>query len=465
MESEVYKASLLPLPDNSASSTSSTSRRGDWRSSTLFHRVVVAFCIIAAYLGIYTFNSMTSADADVSPYTESIFLPYIYKFSAKHVPQIQTIINGIEIEMPIDTGSTMTLIGASILPNINKTIGTPAHHFFTSSKILYVGRLVDLPIAFHGESGSHAVAEVPVLLVDKSWTCPWYKPSTPAGRFECPKGPNGEDAVVRDTSKITYMGVGFGRNGPKDGMPYASPGVNPFLNVVSINGRAVSPRSMRTGYEISSRGVHLGLTEAVIKGFSFTRLEPGLTHDEDSRDWAMVKMCFSIDGEGSHCGPGLVDTGIAQMYIRAEEGCSIPKVMIRNPNPNGTAKMVKRVKPGTKFAIGFPALNESVMAYTLVVGEGSQIEPSYVFPEASLRPPFVNTGRNLLWGYSIAFDAVDGRFGFRPIDSSSNPPPSRSTVLRFLCTHVSWSGIMPGRLGEWKSVWLAKEIFMDWVDL
>ncbi|KAG9200276.1 hypothetical protein G6514_007489 [Epicoccum nigrum] len=367
---------------------------------------------------------MTSTDTDLAQYTESIFLPHIYKFSPKHVPQIRTTIDNVEIEMPVDTGSTMTLIGASILPNIAKDVGKPAHHFFTSSKILYMGRLVELPITFHGESGSHAIAKVPVLLVDKSWTCRWYDPSTPADKFECPKGPNGEEPVVRDTSKITYMGVGFGRNGPRDGMPYASPEVNAFLNIVSINGRAVSRDSMRVGFEISSQGVHLGLTQANSKGFRFARLEPGLTHGNDSRDWAMVKMCFSVDGKGQHCGPGLVDTGISQMYIRAEEGFTIPNVMVRNPNPNGVAKMVKRVKPGTKLAIGFPGLDEPVMSYALVVGDGSQIEPSYVFPEASLRPPFVNTGRNLLWGYSIAFDAVDGRFGFRRVDSSSQQAAS-----------------------------------------
>ncbi|KAJ8115398.1 hypothetical protein OPT61_g2954 [Boeremia exigua] len=424
MESEAYKASALPLSEGSASQISSTPHRQKRTSSTLCPRVLVALWVFAIYLTISTTRSMRSSNVDLSLYTESIFLPYIYKFSSKHVPQIQTTIDDVEIEMPVDTGSTMTLIGAPILPNIDLNIGTPAHHFFTSSKILYVGRLVELPITFHGESGSHAIARLPILIVDKSWTCPWYDPSTPAGRFECPKGPNGEEAVARDTSKITYMGVGFGRNGPKDGMPYASPTVNAFLNVVSINGRAVSQRSMRLGYMISSQGVHLGLTQAVVEGFRFTNLMPGLSYNEDRRDWAMAQMCFSVDGRGKHCGPGLVDTGIAQMYIRAEEGFTIPNVMVRNPNPNGTAKMVKRVEPGTKFTIAFPALDEPVMSYTLVVGEGSQIEPSYVFPEGSLRPPFVNTGRNLLWGYSIAFDAVDGQFGFRRVDSTSNPPPS-----------------------------------------
>ncbi|KAF1933417.1 uncharacterized protein M421DRAFT_415759 [Didymella exigua CBS 183.55] len=419
MRAEDYKVPMPPS-EEAAMSTSSTPHRRIWRSSTLFHRILVVLCIAALYMINSTSRKMSYADADLSQYTESIFIPYIYKFSPKHVPQIQTTIKDADIEMPVDTGSTMTLIGAPILSSVDRSIGTPAHHFFTSSKILYVGRLVELPITFHGEAGSQAIAKVPILVVDKSWTCPWYDPSTPAGRFECPRGPNGEEALVRDTSKITYMGVGFGRNGPKDGMPYASPRVNAFLNIQSINGRMIPPNFMRLGYAISTQGVHLGLTQAVVKGFQFTGLEPGLTHDEDPRDWAMAKMCFSIDGRGRHCGPGLVDTGISQMYIRAEEGFTIPNVTIRNPNLNGRAKMVKRVKPGTRLSIGFPSLEDSAMSYSFAVGDGSQVEPTYVFPETSLRPPYVNTGRNFLWGCSIAFDAADGRFGFRPVDGTSS---------------------------------------------
>lgn len=149
-------------------------------------------------------------------------------------------------------------------------------------------------------------------------------------------------------------------------------------------------------------------------------LEPGLTHAEDPRDWAMAKMSFGIDGEGANSGSALVDTGIAQMYIRAKENASIPTVVIPNPNPNGHAAMVRRVKPGTKITIGFPSLERPASSYSFVVGDNSTIEPNYVFPQIPADPPFVNTGRNFLFGYSIAFDAVGGRFGFRPVGNSSS---------------------------------------------
>jgi hypothetical protein len=357
-------------------------------------------------------------DTELSPYTDSVFIPFIYKFSPKHVPQVMCSVEGVDIKMPVDTGSTGTLIGAPILPNISSTEGTPAHHFFTSSKILYVGRLVELALDFVGEAGSYATANVPVMIVDKSWRCPWYDPSR--DQFECPVGPDGEQAQERDTSQITYMGVGFGRNGPRDGMPYATPGINPFLNIDAIDGEPIPKGTLRPGYIVSTEGIQIGLTPKNTRMFAFSHLEPGLNHGEDARDWAMAKMCFSIDDEEQNCGTLLVDTGIAQMYIRAEQGVSIPSVIIPNPNPNGHAKIVKRVKPGTNITIGFPSLDRPATSYSFIVGKNSPIEPTYVFPQLPEHPPFVNTGRNLLFGYSIAFDAVGGRFGFRPVGNHAS---------------------------------------------
>ncbi|CAA9958236.1 hypothetical protein PTMSG1_01801 [Pyrenophora teres f. maculata] len=405
----------MPLP----SSSTLTSRP---KRSTRFVRVIVLTVSLALYTLYYYSNAMHSANIDLSQYTDSIFLPFVRKFNTHHVPQVMCTVEGVDIKMPVDTGSTGTLIGAPILPNLSSTAGTPAHHFFTSSKILYVGRLVRLAMHFGGEAGSYATATVPVLIVDKSWRCPWYDPKT--NQFECPPGPNGEQAIERDTSEITYMGVGFGRNGAKDGMPYASPKINPFLNINAVNGEPVSDKSMRAGYIVSAEGAHIGLTPKNTRAFAFAALEPGLTHAEDPRDWAMASMCFSINGEGRNCGTMLVDTGIAQMYIRAEQGVSIPTVIIPNPNPNGNARMVKRVKPGTKLSIGFPSLDRPATSYSFVVGDNSTIEPSYVFPQLPEHPPFVNTGRCLLFGYSIAFDAKGGYFGFRPASS-----PGSSSVL------------------------------------
>jgi hypothetical protein len=415
MNTEDLKAQASPV--TILSPTSSTFKRPKSRNSTLSWRISIFIASLVIYIIHNSICTMHSADTDLSQYTPSIFIPFIYKFSTKHVPQVMCTVEGVDIEMPVDTGSTGTLIGAPILPNISSTAGTPAHHFFTSSKILYVGRLVELSMDFVGEHGSYATAIVPVLVVDKSWRCPWYDPSE--DRFKCPPGPNGEEPVERSTSNITYMGVGFGRNGPKDGMPYATPSINPFLNIKAIDGDLFPQVSMRAGYIVSTKGIQLGLTPKNTRRFAFMDLERGL-HAEDPREWAMAKMCFSINDEGRNCGVVLVDTGIAQMYIRAEEGVSIPTVFIPNPNPNGHTKMVKRVKPGTKITVGMPSLGRPATSYSFVVGDKTPIEPSYIFPQLPERPPYINTGRHLLFDYSIAFDAVGGRFGFRPVGNSSS---------------------------------------------
>ncbi|KAF2031446.1 hypothetical protein EK21DRAFT_99792 [Setomelanomma holmii] len=442
--------------DNTTTTRHSTSAWRPPRISTILYCAVLVVCIYNIHVAFMHDYIMHSGTDSLSHHTESIFIPFVYKFSPKHVPQVLCIIEGVKIKMPVDTGSTGLLVGAPILPNISANIGEPAHHFFTSSKILYVGRLVELPVRFRSDHGSDAIARVPVLVVDKSWRCPWYIPGEDS--FECPPGPNGEKAIERDTANITYMGVGFGRNNPSDGMPMAAPRVNPFLNIVAIDGLIVSTKSMRPGYIFTTKGVRLGLTPSNTKGFVFGSLQPGWTHAEDGRDWAMPTMCFSVNDDGNNCGAVLIDTGIAQMYIRADEGVSLPTVTIRNPNKHGYAKMVKRVKRGTKIAVNF-ATDSQDISYSFIVGEASSVEPNFVVPGRSGFPPFLNTGRNFLHGYSIAFDAIEGRFGYRPLIYHVEWPHLR-TVFRFLSTHFSASGIVPGNDGEWNSVWLASEICM-----
>ena len=381
--------------------------------------ISVAILLLGLYRYAFTMcanDTRAAPDMGLSKYRDSIFLPYVKGFSSDEIPMVQTNVEGVEIEMPVDTGSTGLLIGAPLLKHIDSKEGTPTYHYLTSSTILYVGRLVDLTITFYGQSGDRATARAPVLVVDEKYKCPWYDPKRDADR--CKPGPRGEIAERLDTSKIMYMGVGFGRNGIGSGQPNATPERNPFLNVVSINGAAVSPDSLRTGYTISTRGVHVGLTSENTRGFVYAQLEHGVTYEKDPRDWAMVRANLSIDGEGGSWGYGLVDTGIRQMYIRAEDGVVIPTISIPNPDPKGIAAFVDRVKPGTRIGIDFLTSHaRPPVGYRFVVGEkASPVEPYFVKKGKKTPPPFVNTGRNLLYGYDIAFDAAGGRFGFRAVD-------------------------------------------------
>ncbi|KAH7122660.1 hypothetical protein B0J11DRAFT_345207 [Dendryphion nanum] len=398
------KADPLPL---------STTPNIRTRLSIRRHGIYVVIIIFLLYQTIDTVMMSTASSAAI----KSIFLPYVEGFSSDETPQVRTTINGTEFNLPIDTGSTGLLMGAPLLPDISPTTGTPAHTYLSSSRILYSGRLVDISITFHGLNGIYAVATVPVLVVDTSIVCPWYDPLKDS--FACPYNPDAPKPKPRDVSKITYMGVGFGRNNPGDGQPFGVPAMNPFLNIHSINENAVS---LHAGYTISTGGVHLGLTKEIVWGYNFIPLKPGLTHEKDPRDWAMVGMCFRVNNRHAKCGQGLVDTGISQMYLRTEDNVDIPTITIPNPNPNGATEWVKRVNPGTSIAIGFPNLEEEiVMRYTFRVGQGGLMEPSYVAPGKPRGPPFVNTGRNLLFGYSVAFDAQAGRFGFRPVKHGAVP--------------------------------------------
>lgn len=377
------------------------------------HRIFVAFVLLLLYflVSCVVMTSKTSSSMN------SIFLPYTKGFSSDETPLVKATINGTDFDLPIDTGSTGILLGAPLLPNVSPSDGTPAHAFLSSSRILYSGRLVNFPVTFHGLNGTHAVATVPILVVDISVVCPWYD----AGKdtFQCPYNPNAPKPTPRDLSKITYMGVGFGRNGAGDGQPYGVPARNPFINIESINGE---PVSLRAGYTISTGGIHLGLTNHNTRGYSFVSLEPGVNHEEDPKDWAMVEMSFRLNDQSEEHGRGLVDTGISQMYIRTGDNADIPIISIPNPNPKGEAAWVRRVQPGTRIAIGFPNLgSENKMRYSFRVGEVGSMEPSFVAPGKPRLPPFVNTGRNFLYGYSIAFDAKAGRFGFRPVKQGPIP--------------------------------------------
>jgi hypothetical protein len=385
----------------------------------------IVLCLLSFYFISTHYMSImppTRQHDDFSKYTDWIFLPYVHRFSTDLVPEVHATIGGIDFELPVDTGSTGLMIGAPRLPHISLDEGEPAYEYLTSSRILYNGRLVNQSITFHGEYGAYATATVPILVVDRSMVCPWYKPGIDG--FDCPIIPGRRYPEFRDVSRITYMGVGFGRNTLYDNKPKALPSGNPFLNLRSINGSELPLGSLRTGYTISIEGVHLGLTATNAAGFLWTGLEKGVTHASDPRDWAMVKMCFEINGEGNNCGSALIDTGIPQMYLRTDVGVETPNVTIRNPNKEGDAEYVRRVKFGTKIMIGFPTLEgkDHVIGYSVEVGQEKPMAPTYVVPTKQAPPPYVNTGRNFLRGMDVAFDADGGRFGFRP-----RHPPSQTS--------------------------------------
>ncbi|KAF1847627.1 uncharacterized protein K460DRAFT_259778, partial [Cucurbitaria berberidis CBS 394.84] len=342
---------------------------------------------------------------------QTIFLPFASKFSSAYTPTVRGSINGKAFTFPVDTGSTGLIIGAPLLPNVKLDAKNEAKYqrgweFLDSSSLLYTGRFVPLNVTFYGKtSARRAVTQVPVLVVQSVVKCPGYNPTT--GKGVCPKGKSVKSTA--NLSHITYMGVGFGRNVAGSGIDFGTPDHNPFLNVIDINGHSTA--RLRTGYTLSTKGVYLGLTEKNTINADWVKLERGAT--ENPRDWAGVRMSFKVNGAGDFKGTALVDTGVPQMYLQSAPIGTLPNVTIPNPAPSPAPKYTRRVTKGTHLAFAFPNFERGVAGYDFAVGDAAfPSQPKYVQPVSIGSGPFVNTGRNFLFGFTILFDAVDGRFGF-----------------------------------------------------
>ncbi|KAF2491488.1 hypothetical protein BU16DRAFT_440179, partial [Lophium mytilinum] len=344
----------------------------------------------------------------------SVFLPFVSPLKINEPPLLPATISNTPLIFPIDTGSTGILLGHPKLPFLNTTGYPPAHSYLSSSNLLYAGSLVPLTLTFI--ASTTATSTVPVLIVDAKTHCPWYNPLTDAGT--CPPNPSNhsDTGTALPTAGISYMGVGFGRNTGDGEQPKAIPAANPFLNLDSVDDIPVDSGAWHTGYILNTTGVTLGLTPNNTEDFAWAMLEPGTTHAEDPRDWAMPSMCVRVNDEAEDCGAALIDTGIAQMYLRRAVGRVTPNHTLSKP-------MRRRVDDGVKIAVDFLSSEgvgekkEVVVGYEFVVGEGSKMEPVFVVPETQkegkARVPFVNTGRGFLLGYEVAFDAIGGRFGFK----------------------------------------------------
>lgn len=352
-----------------------------------------------------------SLDPDnLSSFKATLFIPYASKFASNSTPTINGMINGEKHTIPVDTGSTGLIIGAPKLKSIPKNKGTFGVEYLSSSNNLYTGRFVNINITFFGKNETKAVSQVPVLIVDKAVVCPGY--NVTKGDGICPK----KNPQQNDLNRILYMGVGFGRNTKGSGLPYAIPSHNPFLNIQSINGKKVSDKTYRNGYTVSTHGIDLGLTTKNTAQYNWVKLDKGIT--TDSRDWAQVRTSFKVNDQGPFSGAALIDTGIGQMYIQAYPKGNIPNATVADTfhKPVVKGKKITVVKKDTHLDFGFPALNDKdgVAGYDFKVGDKKfKSQPLWVQPVTIGNEPHVNTGRKFLWGFSVAFDAVSGRFGFK----------------------------------------------------
>jgi hypothetical protein len=349
-------------------------------------------------------NHELFADSD-----QTIFLPWTQPFSRApgYRPSVRAGISNWLYTLPIDTSNTGVVMGSTLLPNVKLAAQNPqGWEFRERSNVLLTGQFVDMYITFYGANTSQqAISLVPVLVVTEAVKCPGYDVDNDNG--VCPPAKI-DHTYTQDLRSVINMGVGFGLNTPGSGLPFGTPSHNPFLNVVSIDGQASV--SLQTGYTISTRGVSLGLTSTNTTGAAWTQLEKMNTSlDADPRAWMLPAVSFKVNNWAYEVhAHALVDTSISHMEIQAipYQPSSPPNVTQLQPNT------VRRVRNGTHLTFVFPDFENGVAGYDFVVGDtGFPSQPSYVEPVNSERGPYVNTGRNLLWGFGVVYDAVAGRWG------------------------------------------------------
>jgi hypothetical protein len=347
-------------------------------------------------------------DNSFSISSQSFFLPWTAPFShsPSYTPSVRGSIFGRSYNFPVDTSTTGVLIGSTLLPNTKSTNQNwTGWEFIESSGILYTGSFVILNITFYGTSKSQqAISRVAVLVVTNAVKCPGYDSSKDNGI--CPKNklvPHWSQRL--DT--ILYLGVGFGRNTPGSGLPYGTPSSNPFLNVISIG--PSNALSMRTGYTISTRGVHIGLTANNTASAVWTQLQKMAS--SDPRAWALPLISFTYNNLSSAVqAQAVIDIGITQMYIQTT--AQLPLLNNTMRDPGSPTKSLQLVKPGTRLLFVFPDFQRGVAGYDFVVGDAKfPSQPRFVALVNRGKGAFVNTGRNLIFGFTIVFDAVAGRFG------------------------------------------------------
>jgi hypothetical protein len=368
----------------------------------------VAIATLLRPMSSFDGNSFSTIESNTVT-QQTIFLPWETPFSRSndYIPSIPGSIFGRPFTFPINTDSTGALIGATLLPEVELTQQNPAGWgFFDYNNVLFSGQYADLDIVLQGATPSdQALARVPVLIVTKVVKCPGYNVDTDNGI--CPPSKLDKN-WTQPLDTVTYMGIGFGQDTRQSGLAYGTPATNPFLNIARINDEPTL--SMRTGYVLSRHGIHLGLTASNTQNAAWTNLHK-MPSSSDPRAWAPPLVSFTYDDSSPTTeAEALIGLGITQMYIQTTPERSLPNITVRDPGP--PAKPVQIVTPGTKLGFAFPDFENGIGGYEFLVGDTRFPSlPTYVVPIRNKTGPYVNTGRNFLFGFDVAFDAVFGRCG------------------------------------------------------
>ena len=352
---------------------------------------------------------------------------------------------GSAMSFGMDTGSTGIAISSSLYtPGANdRLIGSGATQY-SSSGLQYNGNVYQTTVNINGAAGSVVATSVVDVLVVTGATCYKYQATY------CPGGINTTPVGVNITD-IHYAGIGFAAGNGFMGSAIAASAANPFTNIVTISGHAVTTNNYVQGYVITPSGVNLGLTSSNTSNFAYVKLgaQPAQT---DATLWgraaALVTTSTPIPGGSSTVsgvGHILTDSGVGEMIISPAAGSGL--VVGAAPNP------------GTVITVNLGGQSGSHNYYSFTVGENigtPQIAPTTIEVAADTGV-FVNTGRLFLNGFNYLYDATNGFVGYSWTNAVSGVSGQTTPSIQFQCAPVNCNFYMPDGFNTNLPTWLGSD--------
>ena len=346
-------------------------------------------------------------------------------------------------DMTFDTGSRGIYVSANLLPSDyspTPIAGYPTGQLYlSSSKRLFEGTWTNLTASFPGyqaAGGATGAAQstLPVLVVqqigaqggnatydtyqesgtvtvtDSSSPAPF---SVPIINYQVTLSPGQVAAYADNPGKFkpsSNFGVGIDPSGtstnPNNTNQYNQQ-FNAFLNLDQMKAG-----TMRAGYVLTQSGIQVGLT-ADTKGFAYTNLIPtGLAQVPGSPpDWQIPTGTLVYGGNTSTTGRVLVDVGIGNAYMilpgQPDSGEVTGNYTVNLLNSEGALS----------FEVNSDPENFLTPSPDSKTGWRTQWSPFNPGPFSESQSPygeqFLNTGRNVINGFDLVYDADGGLFGLK----------------------------------------------------
>ena len=380
--------------------------------------------------------------------TESALIPFTNTtpLTPGSTPTLSLQVGGASaMSFGMDTGSTGIAISSTLYtPGANdRLIGSGATQY-SSSGLQYNGNVYQTTVNINGAAGSVVATSVVDVLVVTGATCYKYQATY------CPGGINTTPVGVNITD-IHYAGIGFAAGNGFMGSAVAASAANPFTNIVTIGGHAVTTNNYVQGYVIATSGVNLGLTSSNTSNFAYVKLgaQPAQT---DATLWgraaALVTTSTTIPGGSSTIsglGHVLTDSGVGEMIISPAAGSGL--VVGVAPNP------------GTVITVNLGGQSGSQNYYSFTVGGNigtPQIAPTTIEVAADTGV-FVNTGRLFLNGFNYLYDATNGFVGYSWTNAVSGVSGQTTPSIQFQCAPVNCNFYMPDGFSTNLPTWLGSD--------